>query len=130
MQLDHLARFPFNLDSTALAWVRASFEKLTPDEKISQLFNLRSQGNDPAELERQQRFKPGGLTLHFAPDASDSGEIIGAFNRAAPVPIIVSGDLEGSRMSLPFGTEVPNPLALAAIDDVEATRRISTIISP
>ncbi len=129
MQLDHLARFPFNLDATALAWVKASFEKLTPDEKISQLFNLRSQGNDPAELERQQRFKPGGLTLHFAPDASDSGGIIAAFNRSAPVPIIVSGDLEGSRMSLPFGTEVPNPLALAAIDDVEATRRISRIMA-
>ncbi|HEY0855368.1 MAG TPA: glycoside hydrolase family 3 N-terminal domain-containing protein, partial [Devosia sp.] len=129
MQLDHLARFPFNLDAAALAWVKASFAKLTPDEKISQLFNLRSQGNDPEELARQQRFKPGGLTLHFAPDASNSGEIIAAFNASAPVPIIVSGDLEGSRMSLPFGTEVPNPLALAAIDDVEATRRISVIMA-
>jgi len=129
MRLDHLARFPFNLDATALAWVEQSFARLTPDEKISQLFNLRSQGNDPAELERQQRFKPGGLTLHFAPDAGGSRDIIAALNAAAPVPIIVSGDLEGSRMSLPFGTEVPNPLALAAIDDVEATRRISTIMA-
>lgn len=129
MQLDHLARFPFNLDAAALAWVRVSFEKLTPDEKISQLFNLRSQGNDPVELARQQRFKPGGLTLHFAPDASKSQDIIAAFNAQAPVPVLCSADLEGSRMSLPFGTEVPNPLALAAIDDVEATRRISTIMA-
>jgi beta-N-acetylhexosaminidase len=129
MQLDHLARFPFNLDAAALAWVKASFDKLTSDEKISQLFNLRSQGNDPAELARQQKFKPGGLTLHFAPDASQSQDIIAAFNAQAPVPVLVSADLEGSRMSLPFGTEVPNPLALAAIDDVEATRRISTIMA-
>ena len=32
-------------------------------------------------------------------------------------------------MSLPFGTEVPNPLALAAVDDVEATRQISQIMA-
>lgn len=129
MHFDHLTKPPFNLDAAALAWVRDSFARLTPDEKISQLFNLRSQGNDPAELERQQRFKPGGLTLHFGPDAARSQDIIDAFNALAPVPVIVSADLEGSRLSLPFGTEVPNPLALAAIDDVEATRRISTIMA-
>jgi hypothetical protein len=28
MQLDHLARLPFNLDVTALTWVKASFERL------------------------------------------------------------------------------------------------------
>ena len=129
MHFDHLTKPPFNLDAAALAWVRDSFARLTPDEKISQLFNLRSQGNDPAELERQQRFKPGGLTLHFGPDAARSQDIIDAFNALAPVPVIVSADLEGSRLSLPFGTEVPNPLAIAAIDDVEATRRISTIMA-
>jgi beta-N-acetylhexosaminidase len=126
---DHLAKGPFNLDAAALAWVKSSFERLTPDEKLRQLFNLRSQGNDEAELARQRAFKPGGLTLHFAPDASQSEAIIAAFNAACPVPIIVSGDLEGSRMSLPFGTETPNPLALAAVDDVDATRRISTIMA-
>ena len=29
--------------------------------------------------------------------------------------MLVSADLEGSRMSLPFGTPVPNPLGLAYI---------------
>jgi beta-N-acetylhexosaminidase len=43
------------------------------------------------------------------------------------VPLIVSGDLEGSRMSLPFGTELPNPLALAALDDVAVTREVARI---
>ena len=129
MQLDHLARFPFNLDSTALAWVRSNFEKLTPDEKISQLFTLLSRGNDPEELANQQRFKPGGITRHMGRDVAAEQQIISGFNAEAPVPVIVSADLEGSRMSLPFGTEVPNPLALAAIDDVDTTRRISTIMA-
>jgi beta-N-acetylhexosaminidase len=43
--------------------------------------------------------------------------------------MLVSADLEGSRMSLPFGTSVPNPLGLAAVDDVEATSAISTIMA-
>jgi beta-N-acetylhexosaminidase len=129
MRLDHLGRFPFNLDAAALAWVEATFEKLTPDEKIGQLFNLRSQGNDEAELARFRAFKPGGLTRVYGPDVAAEQRIIAAFNAEAPVPVLISADLEGSRMSLPFGTEVPNPLALAAIDDVEATRRISTIMA-
>ncbi|HTM78334.1 MAG TPA: glycoside hydrolase family 3 N-terminal domain-containing protein, partial [Devosia sp.] len=44
-------------------------------------------------------------------------------------PPLISADLEGSRMSLPFGTSVPNPLALAAVDDLEATTAISTIMA-
>ena len=60
MTLDHLTKFPFNLDAAALAWVKASFEKLTPDEKISQLFNLRSQGNDPAFCTATAMNRPNG----------------------------------------------------------------------
>jgi len=129
MQFDHLRAFPFSLDAEALAWVEQSFARLTPDEKIRQLFTLLSRGNDPAELDRQQKFKPGGITRHMGRDVAAEQAIIAGFNAEAPVPVIVSADLEGSRMSLPFGTEVPNPLALAAIDDVEATRRISTIMA-
>jgi beta-N-acetylhexosaminidase len=45
------------------------------------------------------------------------------------VPLLISADLEGSRMSLPFGSSVPNPLGLAAVDDVEATSAISIIMA-
>ncbi|MBU1307394.1 MAG: glycoside hydrolase family 3 protein, partial [Alphaproteobacteria bacterium] len=42
---------------------------------------------------------------------------------------LVSADLEGSRMSLALGTSVPNPLGLAAVDDLEATTAISTLMA-
>jgi beta-N-acetylhexosaminidase len=48
---------------------------------------------------------------------------------AAAIPYLISADLEGSRMSLPFGTEVPNPLALAAVDDVQASENIARIMA-
>jgi beta-N-acetylhexosaminidase len=126
---DRLAAAPFKLNTTALNWVRETFARLTPDEKISQLFVLRSAGNDAAELSMQQAFKPGGITRAMGPDVAAEQTIIAVFNAAAPVPLTVSADLEGSRMSLPFGTEVPNPLALAAVNDPEASRQISRIMA-
>jgi beta-N-acetylhexosaminidase len=129
MILDHLTKAPFNLDAAALAWVRTSFEKLTPEEKLAQLFTLRSAGSDAAEIERQQRFRPGGITRQMGPDAAAERAILAGFNAKAPVPLLISADLEGGRMSLPFGTEVPNPLALAAVDDVVATTEISRIMA-
>ena len=101
--------------------------RLSTDDKIRQLFTLNSMGLDAATLEAQQKFRPGGITRRHSPDLAAERKILEAFDAAAPVPVIVSGDLEGSRMSLPFGTELPNPLALAALDDVEVTRQVARI---
>jgi len=76
-------------------------------------------------LEAQQAFRPGSITRVPGPDWPAERDVIAAFNRQAPVPLLVSADLEGSRMSLPGGGEFPNPLALAAIDDVATTSAIS-----
>jgi len=125
MHDDQLRAKPFNLDAVAIAWVHDTLRRLSPDDKIRQLFNLRSAGNDPAMLEAQQAFRPGSITRVPGPDWPAERDVIAAFNRQAPVPLLVSADLEGSRMSLPGGGEFPNPLALAAIDDVAMTSAIS-----
>jgi beta-N-acetylhexosaminidase len=127
MRDEQLAARPFNLDAAAIAWVRATFARLTTDDKIRQLFTLNSMGLDAATLEAQQQFRPGGITRRHSPDLAAERAILEAFDAAAPVPLIVSGDLEGSRMSLPFGTELPNPLALAALDDIAVTREVARI---
>lgn len=120
-----LAAKPFYLDADAIAWVRQTLARLTPDDKIRQLFNLRSAGDNPDWIARQQAFRPGSVTRAPGPSAAREREIIAGFNAVAPTPLLVSADLEGSRMSLPGGTEFPNPLALAAVDDVDATADVS-----
>ena len=50
MHDDKLRAAPFNLDAVAIGWVRETFGRLTEDDKIRQLFNLRSQGTDRAML--------------------------------------------------------------------------------
>ena len=127
MHDDKLKAAPFNLDAVAIAWVRATLGRLSTDDKVRQLFTLNSMGLDAATLEAQRNFRPGGITRRHGPDLSAERRILEAFDAAAPVPVIVSGDLEGSRMSLPFGTEMPNPLALAALDDVAVTREVARI---
>ena len=129
MQEQQLKAAPFNLDAAAIAWVRAVFSRLSEDDKVRQLFNLRSAGDDPQMLARQQAFRAGSVTRVPGPDWAAEREIIARFNAAAPAPLLVSADLEGSRMSLAGGTEFPNPLALAAIDDVEMTGAISAAMA-
>lgn len=129
MSLDHLTNAPFNLDPAALAWVRETFERLGPDDKLRQLFNLLSAGNDGQAIARQQAFRPGGVTRIRGAGMARERAILDGFNAHAPVPMLVSADLEGSRMSLAGGAEWPNPLALAAIDDLEVTTNVSRMMA-
>jgi beta-N-acetylhexosaminidase len=124
-----LSAAPFNLDEDAVAWVHATREKLSPRDKLAQLFVLLSRGPAEEALDQLRSFKPGGVTRIFSPDLADEIALMRQIDAVGPVPMTVSADLEGSRMSLPFGTEVPNPLALAAIDDVETTTAISTLMA-
>ena len=129
MNTTFLTRVPFSLDAGAAAWVEATYRSLGLKERVAQLFNLLSRGTEPDELEKLERLRPGGITRYFGPDGEAERARIAAVQETAVVPLLVSADLEGSRMSLPFGTQVPNPLALAAIDDLHVTAEISRIIA-
>ena len=124
-----LSAAPFRLDEAAIAWVSETRDKLSPRDKLAQLFVLLSRGDAAEALEPLRSFKPGGITRIFTPDLDSEIGLMRQIDQAGPVPMLVSADLEGSRMSLPFGTEVPNPLGLAAVDDVQATSAISTIMA-
>lgn len=129
MDTDFLRRAPFDLDDAAIGWVTQTLAAMTPADKAGQLFIHMSMGNDPEELPRLARLRPAGITRFFGPDPTHEAGFMDAVRAQAQVPLLVSADLEGSRMSLPFGTEVANPLALAAVDDVEATRAIATLMA-
>lgn len=129
MKLDHLRAAPFNLDDAGVAWVVRTLASLTPRDRVAQLFMLLSHGNDPAALSRLAAFKPAGITRLPSPDLAAEVAFMDALRAQVEVPLLISADLEGSRMSLPFGTEVPNPLALAAVNDDRASRTVSRIMA-
>lgn len=128
MALD-LAAAPFNLDEDTIAWVHSTRDGLTPRDKLAQLFVLLARGDADSALESVRAFRPGGVTRIYSENLEAEINFARALDTAGPAPMLVSADLEGSRMSLPFGTSVPNPLGLAAVDDIDATGAISTIMA-
>lgn len=126
---DLLRKAPFGLDQAAMDWVVATKAQMTLAEKIGQLFVFHSMGQDPDELALLAQLKPAGITRNFSADVAYEAQFIDTLQATAKVPLFISADLEGSRMSLPLGTEVPNPLALAAVNDVQASRTIARIMA-
>jgi beta-N-acetylhexosaminidase len=124
-----LSAAPFSLDDEAIAWVHATRDGLAPRDKLAQLFVLLARGPVDEALEAVKSFRPGGITRIYSDDLASEISFARQLDAVGPAPMLVSADLEGSRMSLPFGTSVPNPLGLAAVDDVEATSAISTIMA-
>ena len=127
--MQSLAHAPFHLDAGAMAWVRSTFDSLSTDGKVAQLFVLLSRSTSPDELAALSRLQPGGITKGFGPDGHAEIAFIDAFAKASRVPPLISSDLEGSRMSVPFGTQVLNPLGLSAIDDLEATSAVAQLMA-
>jgi beta-N-acetylhexosaminidase len=120
---------PFNLDGAGREWVRSTLGGMDQAAKVRQLFVHICFGTGPGVVDRITALAPAGITKFFGPDATAELDTLDALRAAAPIPYLISADLEGSRMSLPFGTEVPNPLALAAVDDLQASDSIARIMA-
>ena len=105
-----------------MAWVAATRDGLTPRDKLAQLFVLLERGTPEEVVEKRPQLQAGRHYPHlFAATSWPKSGWRRDLGTLSAVPLLISADLEGSRMSLPFGTTVPNPLGLAAVDDVEAT---------
>ncbi len=129
MTFDQLANPPFNLDGDGIAWVKERFLSLSGEDRLRQLFNLILFGSDPDNVERLKAFRPGGVTRFGGADAATERALIASLNIDLPTPLLVSADLEGSRLALSGAAEMPNPLGLAALDGVEATAEVSRIMA-
>lgn len=122
---------PFSLDDQAVAWVgdQAAILDQDIDGKIAQLFVLGIHGATDPWIPALKKLRPGGITRFFSQTGPEEVGFLEEVQAAAAIPMLVSADLEGSRMSFSFGTQVPNPLALAAADDVDLTRRIYALLA-
>ncbi len=129
-QIDRiLSAPPFTLDGAGRDWVRSTLGAMDRAAKVRQLFVHLCFGTGAELVDRITALAPAGITKFFGPDATAELDTLDALRAAAAIPYLVSADLEGSRMSPSFGTEVPNPLALAAVDDVQASATIARIMA-
>ncbi|MGA0258608.1 MAG: glycoside hydrolase family 3 protein [bacterium] len=122
-------QFPFLLDDEAATWVETVLKSMSQEQKLAQLINVLIRTDDPEELAQLQRLGLGSMARKVSGDADLERKIRDDFHAQAPVPLLITADLEGSRMSQPGGVVLPNPLGIAAVDDVTATERVTEILA-
>jgi len=112
--LESLRLAPFHLDDAGVAWVAQTLAGLSTDRKLAQLFNVAMHGDDPGDAQRLAGQSPGGVTRFMGTDLDAAWRATRAFVEACEIPPLVSGDIEGGAIAVPFGTQLLNQLGLAA----------------
>ena len=112
--LNALRLAPFNLDDGAIQWVEGWLGKLSTEEKVRQLFNLPAHGDDAQRTAELAAHQVGGITRFGGSDLVASWRATRALVESAEIPLLISGDIEGGAIGMPFGTPMPNQLGLAA----------------
>lgn len=126
---DDLKCNPFFLTQSQIHKVKKSIDDLPLRDKVSQLFTLLLLGERQQDIDLIRRIKPGGVTRFFSQDLDFERTIIQSFFDEFPVPPLISADLEGSRQSFSFGTELPNQMALAATNSPKLTYDCAEIMA-
>jgi beta-N-acetylhexosaminidase len=110
----NLARAPFSLDAEAIAWVERTRDGLSTEQKVRQIFNLACHGDDPAQIEHLSKLQVGGITRFGGTDLEASWRGTRTLIERSEIPLLISGDIEGGAIGIPFGTRITNQLGLAA----------------
>ncbi len=112
--LASLRQAPFLLDDGAIAWVQQTLAGLDTEARLRQLFNVALHGDSPAELEHVLAMGVGGVTRFVGPDLDLAWAATRRLVEHPGIPLLLSGDIEGGAIAMPFGTQLPNQLGLAA----------------
>lgn len=126
---DLLRASPFHLDPQALDWVAATRTRLTQQQKLRQLFNHGLHGDDLQTAREAAALGLGAYTRFVGPDMDAAWQATRALLEAADVPPLISGDLEGGAIAMPFASRLPNQLGLAATGDADLAERAVEVIA-
>lgn len=112
--LQSLRRAPFALDDAAIAWVQQTLSQLSTGQKLRQLFNVAPHGEGATDVARVAALGVGGVTRFVGLNFERSWAVARELIDASTIPLLLSGDIEGGAIAMPFGTALPNQLGLAA----------------
>ena len=127
--LESLRRAPFNLDDDALRWVQGHLNRLSTDQKLRQLFNIPTHGDSLALMGEVADLAPGGVTRFAGSDLNAAWQATRALLERSEIPPLISGDIEGGAIGMPFGTGLPNQLGLAATGSTALAEEAVTVLA-
>lgn len=128
MDINHLREKPFYLQDDDLQWVQSTFEQMTTDEKIGQLFFMVGYKQDEPFLQRlAQELGVGGLMCRSM-DKDSVMAAVSTLQSSAKIPLLIAANLEaGGQGITKDGTKVGSNLAIAATDDTDLAYRLGQI---
>lgn len=127
--LDSLRRPPFSLDEEGIAWVQGTLASLDTDQKLRQLFNVALHGEDAADVARVVALGVGGVTRFVGPDFERSWAVAQELVEGSAIPLLLSGDIEGGSIAMPFGSRLPNQLGLAATGSTALSEQAAEVLA-
>lgn len=128
MDFNLLREKPFDLQGEDLNWVMSTFERLTTDEKIGQLFFMVGYQQDEPFLKRLAgEIGVGGLMCRSM-DKDSVMAAVSTLQSSAQIPLLIAANLEaGGQGITKDGTKIGSNLAIAATDDTELAYQLGRI---
>lgn len=127
--LQRLRAPPFLLDDAALAWVGQALAGLDLPGRLRQIFNVALHGEQAEDVARVAALGAGGVTRFVGPDLAPAWAATQALIAASPIPLLLSGDIEGGAIAMPFGSQMPNQLGLAATGSADLVEQAVDVLA-
>ncbi len=122
-----LRALPFCLDDEQAAWVESTWENMTLEEKIGQLFCGAVGGLDDASIHGLTDLNFGGFMVRAIPGAYLRDGVNRA-QAASKLPLLISANLEtGGDGAVSEGTLFASPMGATATGDMENGYRLGKI---
>lgn len=128
MDIHLLRQKPFNLEEEDLQWVTSTFEGLTTDEKIGQLFFMVGYKQDGPFLTRLAGDLGIGGLMCRSMDKESVMATVSTLQSAARIPLLIAANLEaGGQGITKDGTKIGSNMTIAATDDPEMAYELGKI---
>ena len=128
MNIDLKAK-PFCLNDRQIAWVEETLANMTEDEKVEQLMCPLLYSNDPGYLKMAiSQHRWGGVMFRSNP-AKEVQTAINTLQENAPIPLIISANLEDGGSGIANeGTYMGRQMLMAATGEVEHPGLVTSAI--
>ncbi|MPW26579.1 glycoside hydrolase family 3 protein [Alkalibaculum sp. M08DMB] len=115
-----LSEKPFYLSDSDIQWVKKTYENMTLDEKVGQLFFLTGPATDKNYLNHATNdLKVGGLMCRVM-DKDHVVESVAYLQRNSNIPMLIAANLEaGGNGIVTQGTKIGSQMAVAATNDTK-----------
>ena len=127
--LDSLAKPPFSLSSSGVAWVQTTLNSMSSEDKVRQLFVHMAMGDDLAPIDQLAATRPGGIHRFMGSNPEAAWKATRRAIENSEVPLLITGDLEGGGHGSIAMTRMTNQLGLAAVNDLELSAKAVGVLA-